>query len=248
MDAYFTRPRPKKERTTLQVVSEIYEPASEVIPPDTTGALLSPGLTQPTSAFGRVRPGTLPPYTAADVEALNNWTAGTISEAGCALWAVLVLALGAGLDLPVLRFVKGRHVWRTAEGLVVHDPATRAYPVVVNLEWECAVGELAAEAGPDGFLVLPNYRYRYSPSFMADLLRDAGPRPAGVPPFDHRRLRTTWIVEHLQQGTGAAVLLRITGLRSFGSLDRYLDFVVRPGDRRAMRALRRDRRRQIEGR
>lgn len=182
-------------------------------------------------------------YTEPEVEALTRWGMAALSGggAGAAMWALLILGLGVGFDTPALRYLKGCHVSRQDDLVVVFDPEVRDVPVAVEPEWAQAVFDLAAEVGPDGYLVHPSYKRRKASSLAGNIIKCAEPRPPDAPHLDCRRLRTTWILGHLLRGTDARVLLRAAGLMCFGSFDRYLDLMEPATAEEVLRGLRGDR-------
>lgn len=142
----------------------------------------------------RSQPRPLAPYEEEEVQLMSRWAEGGIGETGAALMALLALIRGAGLDLPAVRALKGRHVYHWGDFLAVRDPATMAHPVAVDWDWARIVEKLAEKVGPNGYLVRPSYAHRTSRHFISDIVHANEPWPDDVPRLDCRRLRTTWIV------------------------------------------------------
>jgi len=210
--------------------------------PDSAATRLWPGIDLECRMIPRLNPPQGPvPYTEAEEAALKSWAeTAWAADGDSAPLAVVALGRGAGLDEPVLRQVKGCHVFRWCDFVVVHDPATRRHPVAVDPAWDWAVVGLVALSGPEGYLVSPSLTDRTSPTFIDDIAKSVWDSPEDAVALDCERLRATWIVHHLRCGTDAAVLLRAAGLTDFTSLDPFLDHVEWPGDEEAFRSLRGD--------
>lgn len=167
------------------------------------------------------------PYSAAEIDALVAF-ANALSNQNrqISLRALLALGLGAGLARAGLRGVTAQSVHR-------HDAAEGELDgqrLFVATQGRCAP-------------VLPRYKgelvelceLRSSGPLIGAASRDltknhvewVGQR-AGVPVLNPDRLRATWIVEHLNAGTGVVELVAIAGLSSCDSLSGYLAFVEPP--------------------
>lgn len=239
MQKHSTNTRPDSGRTTSQVFAENDETAAAVrrplwpdAPGDTLPALVCPRVDSEPRLFPRTGSPRLahPPYAEEETEALTDWALRCDGEVGANLRSILAPCLGAGADPSMLRTLRGRHIYWWGGHLVMHDWSKRVHPVAVSATWAREIERLADAAGPHGFLVRPGVRNRASRSLISGIVSGAGPTPEGVPAFDCRRLRATWILHHLQCGTDASILLRAAGLTSFRSLDPYLDLVEWPGD------------------
>lgn len=162
-----------------------------------------------------------PPYASGEVEVLiddarHQPTAARRRGAG----ALLALGLGAGLD--------GRWVVRIGaedvterDGLVeirVGEPAPRS--VVVRAEWEDSVRELAATAGGE-YLIGGRSQAR---NRVADLTKRLIV-PAGHPRLSPGRLRATWLLRHLEEGTRLPELCQAAGLQGFEVLSDLMPLV-----------------------
>lgn len=188
-----------------------------------------------------VRP-TLPrnslgPYTPGEVESLWRWVASIPRhKAFSALREVMVFTLGAGLDMPPLRDLRGTHVSRAGVDVIVDAPG-RSYPFPILAEWADEAIAAAERAGAD-FLIHPTQKARDGASLLNNLTNDAGRRPPRTPRFDARRFRATWLVRQLQRGTPAPVLLAASGLKTLSALDRLMPYVEMWPEADAFRFLR----------
>lgn len=184
------------------------------------------------------RPDRLDPYTEEDIDALVRWILSIdINKAAARAWEVLVFAAGVGFDVPAMRQLRGTHVSRRGEFVVVHDPDDRQHPVAFLPRWE-EEGLRLAKKAKDGYLIHPALSDRQDKNLVAGIIHQLGKPPPRTPSFDTRRLRATWVLHHLRAGVAPAVLLDAAGLTSFSSLDRYKRFLEWPGDEDAFRMLR----------
>lgn len=160
-------------------------------------------------------------YTDAEVQALLSF-AKSLSNTNrqISLRALLALGLGAGLARSALRDV-------SAASLHTHDAAGTLFVFTqdrcVPLRAEFA-DELSAlcELRPTGPLIGVSRR-----DLTNRHVAWVGQR-AGVPELSPDRLRSTWILWHLRQGTSLQELMDISGLKSASALDAYLDQIARP--------------------
>jgi hypothetical protein len=162
-----------------------------------------------------------PPYSPSEVEQLRIDAFGQPTQSRQrAARALLALGLGSGLD--------GRWVTRVGAGDVGHrgdvvvvevgEPSARTVPVLGL--WEDEILDLAATAG-DEFLVggRSTSRNRAS-SLTASLVV-----PPGHPPLSASRLRSTWLLWHLNTGTRLPELAVAAGLKGVTVLSDLLSLV-----------------------
>jgi hypothetical protein len=178
-----------------------------------------------------------PPYTSDEVEVLKadakNQPTPTRRRGATTL---LALGLGAGLDGRWIAGVGPDDV-RKGGGVVkvrVGPPAPRV--VVVRAEWEDAVLELATTAGKGCLLG----KWSNSKNRVGDLSKRLS-RPSGHPHLSIGRLRSTWLLEHLESGTRLPELCEAAGLQGFTVLSDLLPFVHRLDRAQSDRMLRGDR-------
>jgi hypothetical protein len=149
------------------------------------------------------------PYTPDEIEVLALDAGRQRTDARIrAAKALLALGAGAGLD--------GRWVARvTAEDISVHGsvvlvnvgkPSPRSVPILAH--WESEVVQLASKAG-DQFLVGGSSTSRNRASFVAASFES----PLGHPRLSAARLRSTWLVWHLNAGTRLPELAAAAGLQ-----------------------------------
>lgn len=134
--------------------------------------------------------------------------------------AMWLLGMGAGLDGRWNTKITGTVVSTAGDLAVVQVPDPAARLVVVRGAYAPALLALAAEVG-EGLLVGDRKVGRNAASeFASDISIDQGRLV-----FSPGRLRSTWLVAHLEAGTQLPVLLQAAGMRTFGSLGDLLDYV-----------------------
>jgi hypothetical protein len=162
-----------------------------------------------------------PPYSPEEVALLldDAGTQPTFSRQRAA-FAFLALGLGAGLDGRWATRVKAEDVTRCGEGVVVRvgDPAARS--IVALATWEDALLGLADLAG-DQFLVGGRTWSNRNTGALVERLVT----PTGHPRLAPARLRSTWLLWHLQAGTRLPELCRAAGLRGTGVFVDLLEYV-----------------------
>lgn len=167
----------------------------------------------------------LAPYSQAEEKAIIRWIlAIPEGKATAGLWPVVVFGLGAGFDVPAFRWLRGTHVSRQGRFVVVHDSTERDYPVAFLPKWEKEALRLAEAAG-EGFIIHPSINDRAVKGLVSSLITLLGPPPPGTPGLDTRRLRATWIVHQMRRGIDPTVLLGASGVGTWGTFDRYREFV-----------------------
>jgi hypothetical protein len=175
-----------------------------------------------------------PPYTASEVlllrrDALVQPTAARRRAAR----AFLALGLGTGLDGRWVSRVTAGHVELSASGVVVEVGEPAARRVVARASWEDELIGLAASTG-DEFLVGGCSNSTRRTGHLTERLVV----PTGHPRLAPARLRSTWLVAHLQAGTRLPELCRAAGLEGVTVLSDLLEFIEPLDDVSAMAMLR----------
>lgn len=161
------------------------------------------------------------PYSPVEVACYFGWADAQPTEARRhRLCALLCLGLGAGLEGPDLRALRGRHVVARSAGVVVEAQGRRARVVPVLVRYQAPLLAAADFAG-DGLLCagISPTRKNVTANFVARL---AG--GADLPRLEVGRLRSTWLAEQLAR-LGVDALLSAAGLRCsqrLGDLARHL--------------------------
>ncbi len=134
--------------------------------------------------------------------------------------ALLALGLGAGLDGRWLTRVTARDVHRRGDSIVVMAGEPMARAVVLLARWEEDVRHLAETAGTE-FLVGGSSTSRNRTGHLVASLEV----PTGHPSIAPARLRSTWLLWHLQAGTRLPELCRAAGIKGPAVLSELLGLV-----------------------
>ena len=170
------------------------------------------------------------PYTLAEIEVLALDAAHQSTDAKIrAARALLALGAGAGLDGRWIAKVKAQDV--SVDGTVVlvrvGEPSPRAVPILAH--WEAEVVQLASKGGVQ-FLVGGYSTSRNRVSSLAASLES----PPGHPRLSAARLRSTWLLCHLNAGTRLPELAAAAGLQGVTVVSDLLS-AVPPMDERDAR-------------
>lgn len=191
------------------------------------------------SAPPRLRPlgGSDPslPYSAREVTALKSWAyAQATPRRTVNAEALLALGLGAGLaGREIINLTMG-DIHADEDGVIVTVRGDRPRTVPVLREWELALRDMTVFAA-DGEAVFRDGRETANHNLITDFIS----RSEGKIHLQTRRMRATWLVQHLNAGTPLIPLMMAAGLKSTEALDRFLKFAREP-DRLSYRTVLRD--------
>jgi len=166
------------------------------------------------------------PYTDAEIAELYSWanTQTTPNRSRSAL-ALLCLGLGAGLATRELLDVRASDVTveltpsgTLSAAVVVWRDRPRVVPV--RTDWVRTLETVATDLNQDDWLFRPG-RLSITPGQVTDFLTRSR-TTLDVRPL---RMRATWLVQHLSDGTPAEALLRISGLKNYAALDKSVKFL-----------------------
>lgn len=159
------------------------------------------------------------PYSPADVASLRSWAAAQRQvERRTSAAALLALGLGAGLTGQEIIRLRVEDIAQDSEGLLVGVTGDGARNVPVLHQWEDSLLERMRFVGPSGWAFRSGQR-----GGNVNLVTDFASRtPVPSVPLQARRMRATWLTEHLVAGTPLVALLPAAGLESAGALDRVL--------------------------
>ncbi len=175
------------------------------------------------------------PYKPTEIIALKSWALAQRSiERRRSAEILLALGLGAGLS--------GREIIETRitdidvddHGVVVSVRGLRPRRVPVLRDWERALAE-AASTEVGAAWAFRKGQEGGNPNLITDFVS----RSRGKIQLQARRMRTTWIVTHLEAGTPPLPLLTAAGVGSLQALDRFTRF-LNPASSDTSRALLRD--------
>lgn len=159
------------------------------------------------------------PYTSAELAVLDAWAwqQRTI-ERRTSAGALLALGLGAGLTGAEILSARGADVGDGGMLITVGGSAARVVPVLT--EWVDRVQARREVLHGDGWMFRTGQR-----GGNVNLITDFVSRGGPTVQLQARRMRATWLAQHLEAGTPLKRLLRIAGLQSAEALDRVLPFV-----------------------
>ena len=147
--------------------------------------------------------------------------------------ALLALGLGAGLDGRWNTRVAAADVARHGAVVTVSVGPPAPRKVVVLNGWEDAIEDLAANAGEDFLVGGRSLAKNRAGQLASDLVV-----PTGHPRLLAPRLRSTWLVHHLNLGTRLPELARAAGLQGVTVFSDLLPFVAELAPERSMALLR----------
>ncbi|TFC16538.1 tyrosine-type recombinase/integrase [Cryobacterium glucosi] len=167
------------------------------------------------------------PYSSTEVAQLYSWarSQGTEHRRRDAI-ALLALGLGAGLAAREILGVRVSDI-DTRTGtiqVIVWEGRQRVVPI--RADWERPLRRILSDLQPGDWLFRPGRVSATSGQVTDFLLRartELDVRPS--------RMRATWLLEHLRDGTPPQQLLRIAGLKNLAALDKIATFTPRTGVR-----------------
>ncbi|MCU1471007.1 MAG: hypothetical protein JWQ39_2156 [Glaciihabitans sp.] len=170
--------------------------------------------------IGRSEPTT--PYNEPEVAALASWAQGQRTEARrLSAIALLALGLGAGLAIREILAVRTDDIVSGAAGTLIRVRSDRERTVPLLRSWERMLDLAKHESTVNDWMFRPGRR-NSSDGQVTDFLTRSRTtldiRPA--------RMRSTWLVGHLDNGTSPQELLRISGLKNLAALDKLTKFVL----------------------
>ncbi|MDN4478630.1 hypothetical protein QQX10_10560 [Demequina sp. SYSU T00039] len=178
------------------------------------------------------------PYTDQEVIELRHWAGNQGTRyRSVNMTLMLALGIGAGLSNSEIAAVTAGDVQVDDHGVVIRVRGDRPREVPVLAEWESEIAQLARAAmRPTLHLICPRRRVLNNPSLIAALILDGSTPPVTV---TVQRMRSTWIVGHLNARVPRDVVARAAGIKRTEGLSRYDKFLA-PTDTSSARTLLRD--------
>lgn len=164
------------------------------------------------------------PYTASQVTALRTWASQQNSDYRRVQATLLLsLGLGAGLSSREMAAVACGDIDVDDHGVIVNVRGDRPRKVPVLAEWEEPLAVISKAAlRPEQWVLTPGRKVEYDKNFVTGLAGRTSNRPFAV---GARKLRATWLVHHLGEGTPIKALYVASGVSSPEALFRYVQFV-----------------------
>lgn len=174
------------------------------------------------------------PYKPNEVMSLRAWAeTQTTPQRRANARVLLSLGLGAGLSAIEIGHVKIADII-VGEGVTIHVTGERQRDVVVLRGWESDLVERTKQLAPDRWAFREGHTAFY-PNLVSNFVNRS--QVAVVRP-QAQRMRTTWIVRHLNAGIPVSALVDAAGVDGLGALSRYLRFLEPVGGDRAREFLR----------
>jgi len=167
------------------------------------------------------------PYTSQEVAILRVWAnTESTAERSANANVLLSLGLGAGLSAAEIGNTRAADIRLDGDGVTVHVTGERARDVPILPIFEPALRDRVATLQPDRFVFRPDH-IAYYPNLLSNFVARShitGPVPQA------KRMRTTWIVHHLDRGTPVQALMRASGIESLTAFSRYASFLAEVED------------------
>ncbi|GGM63552.1 phage integrase family protein [Microbacterium saperdae] len=163
-----------------------------------------------------------PPYTAAEIAALRSWASAqgsTVRRRDAA--ALLAMGFGAGLATRELLSVRTGDIDLRGDDVHILVWSGRPRLVPVLPAWQPGLRTAIGELGDDQWVFRVG-RTGVRSAQVTDFLHRGHTTELNVRPA---RMRTTWLLTHLQAGTPPRDLLRTAGLEHLAALDRIRRFL-----------------------
>jgi integrase len=187
---------------------------------------MSEVLAEPSMVVRRLSP--LPPsdpsapYSAQEMRALSSWASTQSTAARRANAEVLIAAgAGAGLSAAEVGELRVRDIEVDDHGVVLVIGGERPRRVPVLREWEQPLINRTKALAPERFAFRENHTAFY-PNLITNFVDRS--KVIGVRP-QSQRLRSTWILHHLNAATPVVPLMRAAGVESLEAFTRYVRFV-----------------------
>lgn len=161
------------------------------------------------------------PYlTEAEIKGLRSWASSQKPPQRGDARLILALGLGAGLSAAEIGEVRETDIIVEEAGASVRVRAGRVRTVPVRRVWEADLLR-AAVPGSDEYVIKPG-RTNVPKNFISNLVARGNLKYAGP---NTQRMRATWLLTHMNQGTPLLALLDASGLDSLEALTRYVRFL-----------------------
>ncbi|WFR67663.1 hypothetical protein P9139_04185 [Curtobacterium flaccumfaciens] len=165
----------------------------------------------------------LRPYSERKLATLLSWAAAQPSpERRTSARGLLSLGIGAGLAGREICSVVAGDVTISGDAISVRVRHGLARVVIVDKAWEVGLRERFDFVDGEGWMFRAG-QAGGNPNLISDFVTRSSQRVH----MQARRMRSTWLVNHLAKGTPLDVLLEAAGLQSGEALDRLLPFVPR---------------------
>ncbi|ANJ25425.1 hypothetical protein ATC03_00200 [Agromyces aureus] len=160
------------------------------------------------------------PYLKDEISSLRSWATSQKVHHRRDARLILALGFGAGLSAAEIGEIRESDVTADQGGVTVRVRAGRIRSVPVRRVWAARLEEVAGSSS-DEYLVRPG-RTSTPKNFISNIVA-RGKLSTGGP--NTQRMRATWLLHHMNQGTPLLALLEASGLDSLEALTRYVRFL-----------------------
>ena len=175
------------------------------------------------------------PYSVDEQASLRSWASSQRAPSRrSSAEALLALGLGAGLTGQEIIALRLESICVDDTGVVIRVAGGEPRDVPLLSHWEEYLDGRLREAGRTGWAFRDGQRGG-NVNLITDFASRA-PRPSVQ--LQARRMRATWLVEHLGRGTPLGSLMLAAGLQSAEALDRFLPYARCNPERGYRQALR----------
>ncbi len=165
------------------------------------------------------------PYTSTEISLLRAWARSMrTDELTSSAGALLALGFGAGLTGSEIIRQRLEMIDITRNVITVHGESARTVPIDGGI-WQDLIRIRSSHRAGTGWAFRTHQR-----GGNINLITDFVSHTTPQVPLLTRRMRATWLVQHLDAGTPLKQLLRIAGLQSAEALDRVLPFAADTDD------------------
>jgi integrase len=141
-------------------------------------------------------------------------------------WQMLVaLGAGCGLTSEEVVFLKRDDIRINPDYIEVRIRGNRARSVICIAEWEHRVASLLCSDLIVDYVIVSRNRPKVPATWIAQTV---GAMASWDTRFSMERLRSTFIVRHLEVGTSSVHLLRMLGVRQFSTIERLIPYINVP--------------------
>lgn len=171
------------------------------------------------------------PYTEDERADLDRWAAGQgtpYMRRGATV--LIALCAGAGLTSTEIATLRRESVVVSPDRVVTisvtNEGRVRTVPVAAR--YEKSLAKAIKDLPGESFVFLPKRASTENDVVSAFVSRSS--RPDGTPTVRARRLRNTWLVQHLTNRVDVSTLMQAAGLQSLESISRLASFVPQLSD------------------
>ncbi|MBB5643056.1 tyrosine-type recombinase/integrase [Cryobacterium roopkundense] len=166
------------------------------------------------------------PYTAAEIVRFRSQGSTRSTALRRHNWTVLLsLAAGCALTTSEIVGLKVENVSISRDSVRVAIRGDRARTVVCLEAWEADIRELLSSPLVSDYLFVKAERPKIPPMYVTNFLRTVA---HGGEQFTVERLRSTWMLGHLEAGTAPVAVMQMVGVKSFSTFERLIPYVTAP--------------------